>query len=147
MKKKNIVIVLMSLLSLVLVFSCSKEEIDTDSPQKSLLGKWKVIEGGLDYTNLTETWEFKSDNTFHFGSDAYKDPDANSWSAKFTLTSKWSVDDGKYNGYIKIYDREDYEPIEYHCWIENNKMTITPKDYESGDVYCFISPTKILIRQ
>jgi len=119
---------------------------EKDDVLKALVGKWKLVEqAGRDLNNVTEIYEFKSNYSYEYIYDIGVEEQYKHYKNTFSIEDEW-VNEEELSGYITI-TYSDGESEQYHCWINDNTMTIVDKLSETLEIPCLFSPYQKFTRQ
>jgi len=105
------------LFAALIISSCSKSEplqLDLD-PQKAILGKWELIEGGGRPYNSPDYVEYLPDSIVRYYDGIQKQ--------FISQTTYWLKDSMLYKG-IYVDGAFDGERLEYHFFDNNNKLQL-----------------------
>ena len=113
---------------------CSSDDDNLVTPQKAIVGKWKLTEWpgvNLELYNMKAYYLFKSDYTVEYTNvDDTPDSDYH-FVGTYSFQDGWKLTDGEFEGYVSIMNPDLGREILYHCWLRNNTMTLADKDFES----------------
>lgn len=119
------------------LYACSNDFVDIDdinpndtqSIQKALAGNWELVEqAGRDCTNITELWEFKTDNSCVFTLDVGVEATNRQDNLSYSIIDGWTKEDGVLSGYVLV-QYPEYDD-EFHLWLTKDKMKMIAKGFE-----------------